>query len=56
MPPADRVTLGEHDAVSPDGAATAKVTGPASPERLAKVTVLPPDEPAVKETDDAEML
>lgn len=55
-PPADRATLEEHDAVSPDDAVTARLTGPESPERLVKVTVLLPDEPAVNEVDDAEML
>jgi hypothetical protein len=56
VPPAERVTLGEQDPVSPDGAVTVRLTGPDRPERLVKLTVLLPDEPAVNETDDAEML
>ena len=56
VPPADRVTLWGHDAVSPDGDATERLTGPERPERLVKLTVLFPDEPAVNETDEAEML
>jgi len=56
VPPGDRVALGEHDAVSSEGVDTATVTGPASPERLVKLTVLLPDEPVVNETDEPEML
>ena len=56
VPPGDRVAFGEHDAVSPDGVDTATLTSPDSPERLVKLTVLLPDEPAVNETDEAEML
>ena len=56
VPPADRATLEGHDAVSPDGAATARFTSPDSPERLVRLTVLSPDDPAVNETDEAEML
>jgi hypothetical protein len=54
-PPADRLRLEEHDAVRPDGADTLRFTGPDSPERLVKLKVLFPDEPAVNETDDAEI-
>ena len=56
VPPADRVTLEGHDAVSPDGAATERLTGPDSPERLVRLTVLLPDDPPVNETDEAEKL
>ncbi len=56
VPPADRVTLEGHEAVSPDGAATARLTVPDSPERLVRLTVLLPDDPAVNETEEAEML
>ena len=56
VPLADKATLEGHDAVSPDGAATERLTGPDRPERLVKLTVLFPDEPAVNETDEAEML
>jgi hypothetical protein len=56
VPPEDRMILGEHDAMSPVEVVTARLTGPDSPERLVKVTVLLPDEPAVNETDEAEML
>ena len=56
VPLADRATLEGHDAVSPDGAATERLTGPDRPERLVKLTVLFPDEPAVNQTDEAEML
>ena len=55
VPPAERVTVDGHDAVSPDGAATARLTGPDSPERLVKLTALLSDDPAVNETEDAEM-
>jgi len=56
VPPADRATLEGHDALSPDGATTERLTGPDRPERLVRLTVLFPDEPAVNETEDAEML
>jgi len=55
VPPAERVALEEHDAVRSGGVDTLRVTGPASPERLVRLTVLVPDDPAVNETDDAEM-
>jgi hypothetical protein len=56
VPPPDRVTLEGHDAVSPEVVDTARLTGPARPDRLVRLRVLLPDEPAVNETDDAEML
>ena len=56
VPPAERVTIEEHDAVRPEGTDTLRVIGPDSPERLARLTVLFPDDPAVKETVEAEML
>jgi hypothetical protein len=56
VPPGDRVTLEEQEAVRPDGTATARFAGPDSPERLVRLTVLLPEEPAVNEVDDAEML
>lgn len=56
VPPADRMTFAEHEAVSPEGDVTVRLTGPDSPERLVRLTVLLPDEPAVKDTDDAEIL
>ena len=56
VPPADRVTIDEHDAVRPEEADTLRVTGPDSPERLVRLTALFPDDPAVKETVEAEML
>jgi len=55
VPPAERVALEVHDAVRSGGVDTLRVTGPASPERLVRLTVLVPDDPAVNETDDAEM-
>jgi hypothetical protein len=56
VPPAERVTIDEHDAVRPEDADTLRVTGPDNPERLVKLTVLFPDDPAVNETAEAEML
>lgn len=56
VPPADRTTLAGHEAVSPEGNVIARFTGPDNPERLARVTVLLPNEPAVKDTDEAERL
>jgi len=55
VPPAERVALEEHDAVRSGGVDTLRVTGPASPERLVRLTVPLPDDPAVNETEDAEM-
>jgi hypothetical protein len=54
--PEDRVTLEEHEAVMPDGDDELRVTGPDRPERLVILRVLLPDDPAVKETVEAEML
>jgi len=54
--PAERVTVEEHDAVRPEEADTLRVTGPDNPERLVKLTVLFPEDPAVKDTVEAEML
>ena len=56
VPPDDRVTLEGHAPVSPEGVETLRLTGPDKPNRLVKVTVLVPEEPAVNETDDADML
>jgi hypothetical protein len=42
--------------VRPEDADALRVTGPDNPERLVKLTVLFPDDPAVKETVEAEML
>ena len=56
VPPAVRVTLGAHDAVSPEDAEVPRLTGPDNPKRLAMLTVLLPDAPAVNETESAEML
>jgi len=56
VPPAGKMTLEVHVAVSPDDAVTVRLTGPESPERLARLTVPLPDDPAVNETDEAEML
>ena len=55
VPPAERVALEEHDAMRSGGVDTLRVTGPASPERLVRLTVPLPDDPAVNETEDAEM-
>jgi hypothetical protein len=49
------MTLVEHEAESPEGDVTVRLTGPDNPERLVRLIVLLPDEPAVKETDEAEM-
>lgn len=54
--PEDRVTLVGQEAVSPADVLIERLTGPDSPERLVKLTVLEPEEPCVKEVDDAEML
>ncbi len=56
VPPEDSVTLGEHEAESPEGDDTARLTGPDRPKRLAMLTVLVPEDPAVNETDPAVML
>ena len=56
VPPADRMALGEQDDETPEGDVTARLTSPDNPERLVRLTVLLPDEPAVKETDEAEIL
>lgn len=53
--PADRMIPVGHEAVSPEGDVTARLTGPDNPERLVRLTVLLPDEPAVKDTDEAEI-
>ena len=50
VPSVVSVTLEVHEAVRPDGAETLSVTGPDSPERLVKLRVLLPDDPAVKDT------
>ena len=56
VPPDDRVTLEVHIPVSPEGVEALRLTGPDSPNKLVKVTVLVPEEPALNETDDADML
>ena len=42
--------------VSPAGVVRLRLTGPASPDRLVRVTVLVPEEPLLKEREVAEML
>ncbi len=56
VPPDDRVTLEGHVPVSPEGVEALRLTGPDRPNKLVKVTVLVPEEPALNETDDADML
>ncbi len=56
VPPDESVTLEGHVPVSAEGVETLKFMGPDSPNRLVKVTVLVPEEPAVNETDDADIL
>lgn len=56
VPPDDSVTLEGHVPVTAEDVATFRLTGPNSPNRLVKVTVLVPDEPVVNETEDADML
>lgn len=56
VPPDDNVTLEGHVPVTAEGVATLSPTGPDSPNRLVKVTVLVPDEPILNETEAADML
>ncbi len=56
VPPDDSVTLEGQVPVRPEGVETLRLTGPDSPNRLIKVTVLVPEEPALNETDDADRL
>ncbi len=56
VPPDDRVTLEGHVPVSPEGVEALRLTGPDRPNKLVKVTVLVPEEPALNETDEADML
>ena len=53
--PGVRFAVDGHEAVRPEGVETLRLAGPASPERLVRVTV-PLPEGAVNDTDDAEML
>ena len=56
VPPDDSVTLEGQVPVSPDGVETLRPRGPDSPNKLVKVTVLVPEEPAVNETGEANIL
>ena len=56
VPPDESATLEGHVPVSAEGVETLRLMGPDSPNRLVKVTVLVPEEPAVNETDDADIL
>jgi len=56
VPPDESVTLEGHMPVSAEGVETLRLMGPDSPDKLVKVTVLVPEEPAVNEMDDADIL
>ncbi len=56
VPLEGRVRLAGQDAERPEGAETARLTGPESPKRLVRVTVPVAEEPALIATDCADML
>jgi len=56
VPPDTKVALVGHVAMSTDGAEALRLTGPERPNKLVKVTVLVPEEPAANETDVADIL
>jgi len=56
VPPDDSVTLEGHVPERPEGVETLRLMGPDRPNKLVEITVLIAEEPAVNETDDADIL